>query len=285
MDTRFLESLIVVAETGSIAAAARQQGLTAAGVSQRIRVLEAELGVGLLNRSAHAALPTDACLRLLPAAKSLVNDANDLSRHIDPSGLSGPFRLGAVSTGLLDYAPVVNEMLQEKAPGAELTIRPGTSAALYQDLLEGTLDAVITVAAPFELPKSVKSTVIASQPVLHVAPPRSASSADRSALPWIVYDRRSWGGRKIWEVHGQNISKGRILCELDALETIALMVSQGMGQAYMPVWKRLADQFPDLVLSGTSVNGARDMVFLRSHASGASSLSDLVLKALQTQVA
>lgn len=284
MDTRFLESLLVVAETGSIAAAARQQGLTAAGVSQRIRVLEAQLGVGLLNRSAHAALPTEACLRLLPAARKLVGDAHDLSRHIDPSGLSGPFRLGAVSTCLLDYAPAVNRLFQEEAPKAELTFRPGTSAGLYQELLDGALDAIITVAAPFELPKSLKSTIIASQPVLHAQPP-PAFKSDAAALPWIVYDRASWGGRKIWEVHGREVNQGRILCELDALETIALMVSQGMGQAYLPVWSRLADQFPDLSLSSKVVNSHRDMVFLRPHASGASALTSLVLKALQTQVA
>ncbi|ASP34463.1 LysR family transcriptional regulator [Labrenzia sp. VG12] len=284
MDTRFLESLLVVAETGSIAAAARQQGLTAAGVSQRIRVLEAQLGVGLLNRSAHAALPTDACLRLLPAARKLVNDAHDLSRHIDPTGLSGPFRLGAVSTGLLDCAPAVNRLFQEEAPEAELTFRPGTSAGLYQDLLDGALDAIITVAAPFELPKSLQSTIIATQPVLHAAPP-PAFAPDTAALPWIVYDRASWGGRKIWEVHGREVNQGRILCELDALETIALMVSQGMGQAYIPAWNRLADQFPDLTLSSKAANSHRDMVFLRPHASGASALANLVLKALQTQVA
>ena len=283
MDTRFLESLLAVAETGSIAAAARLQGLTAAAVSQRIRVLESELDTGLLNRSAHAATPTDACLRLLPAARNLVREARQLSSHLDATGLSGPFRLGAVSTGLLDYAPAVNRLLQQQAPQAELIIRPGTSESLYRDLLAGTIDAAITVAPPFALPKSLRCTGIASQPILHVVPP-SEPNEGTPTLPWIVYDRTSWGGRTLWQAHGQEIAQGRILCELDALETIALMVSEGMGQAYLPVWRRLRDQFPDLVFSEPAQPCQRDMVFLRPHASTATGLANLVLKALQTQV-
>ena len=36
MDSRFLESLVAVVEEGSIAAAARAQGITPAAISQRI---------------------------------------------------------------------------------------------------------------------------------------------------------------------------------------------------------------------------------------------------------
>ena len=43
MDTRFLESLVTVAECGSLAEAARRLNLTPAGVAQRIRALESEM--------------------------------------------------------------------------------------------------------------------------------------------------------------------------------------------------------------------------------------------------
>jgi DNA-binding transcriptional LysR family regulator len=43
MDTRFLESLVTVADSGSIAEAARRLNLTPAGVTQRIRALENEI--------------------------------------------------------------------------------------------------------------------------------------------------------------------------------------------------------------------------------------------------
>ena len=64
MDIRYLESLISVAEQGSIASAARAQNLTPAAVGQRIALLEKHFGTDLLNRNAHRAIPTEACLRL-----------------------------------------------------------------------------------------------------------------------------------------------------------------------------------------------------------------------------
>lgn len=283
MDTRFLESLLAVAETGSIAAAARQQGLTAAAVSQRIRVLEAEFGEALLNRSAHAAAPTEACMRLLPGARKLVQDAQQLASRIDPAGLSGPYRLGAVSTALLDYAPDVIRLFRERAPDAVLTIRPGTSETLHQDLLAGTLDGAVTVAAPFRLQKSLAVTTLAEQPIVHVLPPAGAVSG-AGTLPWIVYDRTSWGGRRIFEIFEQDLSNGHILCELDAPETIAMMVSEGIGQALLPRWRRLGDQYPDLRLKEPDLSAHRAMVFLRPHASATARLSDLVASRLQSGV-
>jgi DNA-binding transcriptional LysR family regulator len=44
MDSRFLESFVMVIDSGSIAEAARRLNITAAGVAQRIRSLEADIG-------------------------------------------------------------------------------------------------------------------------------------------------------------------------------------------------------------------------------------------------
>ncbi|WP_269585676.1 LysR family transcriptional regulator [Roseibium sp. Sym1] len=281
MDTRFLESLLAVAETGSIAAAARQQGLTAAAISQRIRVLEVEFGTELLNRSAHAATPTEACLRLLPAASRLVRDAGRLAGHIDPEGLGGPFRLGAISTALLDHAPAVIRAFRRHAPKAVLTVRPGTSESLYDELLAGNLDAAITVAAPFALPREVRSETLALQPVVHVVPKGAFEApGDAEALPWIVYDRASWGGRGIWEEHGRWMSAGHILCELDALETIAVMVSQGSGQAVLPLWHGLEKDEAGFSVRRLDPVVNRRVVFLQQRTGAAKALARLALSAL-----
>jgi hypothetical protein len=49
MDIRCFESLIIVAELGSIARAARAQNLTAAAVGQRIAILEQHYDTELLS--------------------------------------------------------------------------------------------------------------------------------------------------------------------------------------------------------------------------------------------
>jgi DNA-binding transcriptional LysR family regulator len=286
LDTRFLQSLIAVVETGSIAGAARLQGLTAAAVSQRIRVLENELNCTLLKRSAQAAVPTENCLHLLPAARNLVLDAQRLGAHIDPGGLRGPYRLGAISTALLDFIPGLIETFRTIAPDVDLSIRPGTSLGLYEEVLSGNLDAAITVMPPFALPKGVGSRVLIEQPLVHIAPGNWEVSDDHQGgiLPWILYDRLSWGGRMIWELHKSDIGQGRVLCELDALETIALMVTQGSGQAIVPRWGKLNDQQLGLKITPLPGKATRRIVFLQMQTSVTPVLGDLAFDALRVPV-
>ncbi|MES0812050.1 LysR family transcriptional regulator [Roseibium sp. SCPC15] len=286
MDTRFLQSLIAVVETGSIAGAARLQGLTAAAVSQRIRVLENELNCTLLKRSAQAAVPTENCLHLLPAARNLVRDAQRLGAHIDPGGLRGPYRLGAISTALLDFIPGLIETFRTTAPDVDLSIRPGTSLGLYEEVLSGSLDAAITVMPPFALPKGVAIRVLSEQPLVHIAPGNPEVSDDHHGdiLPWILYDRLSWGGRMIWDLHKSVIGQDRVLCELDALETIALMVTQGSGQAIVPRWGKLNDQQLGLRITPLPGKATRRIVFLQLQTSVTPVLSDLAFDALRVPV-
>ena len=70
MDTRFLESLVTVADCGSIAEAARRLNLTPAGIAQRVRALESEIGARLLFRSGRSVQPTPAGVAILDRARS-----------------------------------------------------------------------------------------------------------------------------------------------------------------------------------------------------------------------
>lgn len=247
LDTRFLASLIAVIDCGSIAGAARLQNLSAAAVSQRIRVLEQEIGCELLIRTAHAASPTADCLQLLPAAKELVQSAERLLSAVDPNGLSGRFRLGAISTALFDYIPAIIKTLERDAPKAELVVRPGSSSDLYNLLEGGEIDAALLVSPSFETSKRYIKRSIAKQSFAQILPPDlKPESSEQKKLPWIVYDRSSWGGRIAANEIDQAMGEGRVLCELDSPETIALMVEQGIGQSILPVWPALQRHHPRL---------------------------------------
>ena len=238
MDTRYLKSLITVVECGSIAHAARVEGLTAAAISQRILALERQLGFELLSRVGHAAKPTQACLGLLPRAKHIVREIALLAGDADEGGLTGQLRIGAISTVLTGLLPGALRALTELAPGLTPVIVPGTSRALYQSLLSGEIDAAILVVPPFELPKALQAVSLRKEPLVFLSKEKSSDSipAQLKTQPYIRYDPDSWGGRHAEHYLADNGLLPTPLVDLDALETIAMLVTEGLGVSLVPYW-------------------------------------------------
>ena len=238
MDTRYLKSLITVVECGSIAHAARAEGLTAAAISQRIVALERQLGIELLSRLGHAAKPSEACLALLPRAKRIVREVALLAGDADGGGLTGELRVGAISTVLTGLLPAALRTLTERAPHLKLVIVPGTSRSLYQALLSGELDTALLVAPPFELPKALHSQLLRKEPLVLLSKGKPSGSilSQLHTHPYIRYDPHAWGGRHAQRYLADNGLTPTPLVDLDALETIAMLVSEGVGVSLVPHW-------------------------------------------------
>lgn len=238
MDTRYLKSLITVVECGSIAHAARIEGLTAAAISQRILALERQLGFELLSRVGHAAKPSQACLGLLPRARRIVREVALLAGDADGAGLTGQLRIGAISTVLTGLMPEALRALTVSAPGLTPVIVPGTSRSLYQALLSGEVDAAILVAPPFELPKALQAVSLRKEPLVFLSKEKSSISipAQLMSQPYIRYDPDAWGGRYAEQYLADQGLKPTPMVDLDALETIAMLVTGGMGVSLVPYW-------------------------------------------------
>lgn len=238
MDTRYLKSLITVVECGSIAHAARIEGLTAAAISQRILALERQLGFELLSRVGHAAKPSQACLGLLPRARRIVREVALLAGDADGAGLTGQLRIGAISTVLTGLMPEALRALTVSAPGLTPVIVPGTSRSLYQALLSGEVDAAILVAPPFELPKALQAMSLRKEPLVFLSKEKSSISipAQLMSQPYIRYDPDAWGGRYAEQYLADQGLKPTPMVDLDALETIAMLVTGGMGVSLVPYW-------------------------------------------------
>lgn len=229
-------------ETGSIAAAARREKLTAAAISQRVQALERELGCDLLARAAHAARPTEACLALLPRARRLIREAALLKDDIAGGGLRGALTVGAISTVLTGLMPEALDTLGHAAPELRLQLVPGSSLQLYEMLMRGALDAAVLVAPPFALPKGVVGPALRSEPLVLLSRARVAPGDVDAAIlaaPFIRYDPASWGGRLAADYLAARALHPEVRCDLDALETIVLLVARGMGHALVPAWPGL----------------------------------------------
>jgi DNA-binding transcriptional LysR family regulator len=241
LDTRYLKSLISVVESGSIAEAARLEGLTAAAISQRIQALERALGVELLSRAGHAAVPTIACRTLLPRARRIVGEMGRLAGDADPAGLTGSFRIGSISTALTGLLTSALRQLTQNAPRLQPVVVPGTARTLYRALQEGELDAAIVVAPPFPVPKSLDALLLRREPLLLIsqADPGTDIAAAVRRGPYIRYDPDSWGGQHAERYLSDHGGAPAALYDLDALEAIALLVGDGVGVSLVPDWSGL----------------------------------------------
>lgn len=137
-----LRTLVVIAELGSFAKAARALSLAPPTVSLHIADLEARIGAPLLSRKRGQVHPTAIGETLIERARRLLEDASqaldDVQRQVQ--GLAGRVRLGA-STGALAYLlPQVLEVLGKRHPGIDVQVAVLTSRQSLVRLVEGSLD-------------------------------------------------------------------------------------------------------------------------------------------------
>lgn len=267
MDVRFLRSLVAVIETGSIAAAARRENRSAAAISQRVKALERTLGCTLLMRTAHAAWPSDQCLLLLPRIQAVIEQARQLQELLSQDELSGEINIGAISTALTGVLPGLIERLTVSAPKLRLKITPGDSRSLYEKLLNQELDAAILVRPPFQPPKALSMTLLRAEPLILIAPAEWGAQSLAALLrecPFIRYDARSWGGQIAQRFLDEQSFEPEVLCELDALETILMLVAQGMGVSLVPQWAGMPCNGIRVLPAGDRLCYAREMVFMYS---------------------
>ena len=267
MDVRFLRSLVAVIEAGSIAAAARRENRTAAAISQRIKALERTLGCTLLMRSAHGACASDQCLLLLPKIQAVIEQARELQEDLSQDGLSGEIKIGAISTALTGVLPEAIERMALSAPRLRLKITPGDSRSLYERLLTQELDAVILVRPPFQPPKALTATLLRVEPLILIAPTEWGTRTLEALLreqSLIRYDARSWGGQIAQRYLEDQSFDPQVLCELDALETIAILVAQGMGVSLVPQWAGMLCSGLSVLPVDDAPRYARDLVVMHS---------------------
>ena len=105
-----------IIEKGSLAAAGRELGLSAASVSERLVALEKYYGAALLNRTTRAISLTDEGRLLVQGARRLLAEADELEAliRLGVEKISGPIRLSApIDLGRSTLVPILDAFLAE----------------------------------------------------------------------------------------------------------------------------------------------------------------------------
>jgi len=233
-----LKNFLAITRHKSVAAAAREIGLTAAAAGQQLQQLEKEIGLELFDR-------TKRSLSLNAHGRSLIEPIQEIVARYEALGsnlksdLSGTIVLGAlVSTLMGAFGKTLNE-LKQSFPSLEVKLIAGLSSDFLDQVLNGTLDAAIVTESPYALPQNVQWTELYKEPMILISPASSskrksnASHAD-SKLPFIRFERNTWTGHLVDQTIKANKLSIQKDMELNSVEAIIELVRQGLGYSIVP---------------------------------------------------
>jgi len=236
---RELTTLVAVARHGTFAAAGEQIGLTQSAVSAQMQRLEASLGHPLFDRTGRSATLNDAGREALALAEEiLVLLARLQDRHAVSPQAAGSVSVGAIASVQTSFLADALAAFRGARSGWKVRVVPGVSLSLLGQVDAGELDYAVIIRPPFALPAELDSHTLAKEPFVLLAPRAFARHTWRDALvglPFIRYDRRSFGGGQVDRFLRRMRIEVDDAIELDELQGIVQLVARGLGAALLPL--------------------------------------------------
>ncbi|MFS2164466.1 LysR substrate-binding domain-containing protein [Variovorax sp. Varisp62] len=237
METAYLQSFLLVVESGSMSEAARRLDLTPGAVAQQIRALERELAAPLLARAGRTVQPTEAGHRLVQRARTLLRDVSDIKAMLGSEAASGELVIGTINTAIHSLLPDILARFVKTHPGVKVFLQSGTTATLYKAMQQGELDAAVCLYPSFALAKTFDWALLREEPLVLLAPSRLARRDPHELLrtsPLIRYDRNLGGGKQADRYLRAAGIVPQERFELSSLLAIAMMVDRGLGVSIVP---------------------------------------------------
>ncbi|KZN12182.1 LysR family transcriptional regulator [Marinomonas sp. TW1] len=242
LDIAELLTFIKVAETHSFSDAATRLFVTQPAISKRIAALESNLGVKLFDRIGRQVQLTEAGMRLLPKAKKMAEDLEDIKRSmtLQMQDVSGELRLSTSHHVGLHRLPDSLKRFQQDYPSAQLEIEFTQSEEAYQHVLKGHAElAVITLSNKEN--NLLESIPIWSDPLTCVVSkdhPLShldkISLVDLAQYPCVLPNKNTFTRQIAEQVFGKQGLKPQVRMNTNNLETLAMLVSIGWGWSLLP---------------------------------------------------
>jgi len=235
-----LRTLVVIAELGSFAEAARVLHLAPPTVSLHIADLESRVGAALLSRKRGQVRPSAIGETLVAYARQLLTNAEQALEDVrrQAEGLGGRVRLGASTAAIANLLPQALGKLAAEHPGIDVQIAVLTSQETLGRLADESLDVGI-VALPqapirgLSIERWRRDPVVALMPASWQCPARITPQW-LAAKPLILNDSSTRLARLTteWFVAAGQHPVPRI--QLNYADAIRSLVAAGYGAALLP---------------------------------------------------
>lgn len=236
MDPTALATFAAVARRGSVSAAALELHTVQSNVTNRLKQLEADLGVSLFLRHSRGMALTDAGTRLLGYAQRLADLSDEALSAVRDDGLvRGSLRIGSMETTAAVRLPGVLGRFHRAHPDVQLEVRTGPTADLLEQVLAHRLDTAL-VAGPVDHPDLLAEPVFREELVLVSASDAGEPEAQlRDGGLTVIVFRQGCSYRQRLEAHfaASGWLPFRRL-EFGTLEGILGCVGAGVGVSVLP---------------------------------------------------
>jgi DNA-binding transcriptional LysR family regulator len=184
-DTDQLRTFVMVADSGTLSAAAPRLFLSQSSVSEQLRKLEERAGVPLLTRGRHGAQPTPAGQRLLAHARRILA-LNELAlQELRGHALEGELRLAVTDYFRPGEIAGMLRGLRERYPYLRLHVTVMKSAAIDAAVEMDAFDIGLSMRLPGTRGAGARGTVLRREPLAWVAAPAEADSLP-ATLPLVL---------------------------------------------------------------------------------------------------
>ncbi len=242
---RELETFVAIADFGTFAAAGEAVGLTQSAISLQIKSLESVLDAELFDRSKRPPIMNARGQKLVRQARDILNQCRSLKDAAHDSPIGGALHIGVIPTVMSGVLPQTLATLRKSHPQLRIKLVSGLSSQLVAEVNKGRLDAAI-ISEPAQLGRGMSWHAFAEEPLVLIAPHDAEGISDRDILaryPFIQFLPETYAGQQIYALLQDRGIRVNPLMKLDSLESIAQMVSSGLGVSIVPQ-RTITQPFP-----------------------------------------
>lgn len=236
-----VQTLVAIADLGTLAAAARALHLAPPTVSLHISELESRLGATLLHRGRRQASLTPAGEALVQGGRQLLADADQVAEQVRrrAQGLQGVVRLSTTAGVSSELLPRVLALLARNASGVDLKLDVLSSAEAMARLEAGALDLGL-VALPQAASTQVQVSRWRRDPMKAFIPadweaPKKITPQWLATRAWIAFGPATQMYRLTAAWFADAGLNPRPRLELNHPQAIKRMVAAGYGVAVLPL--------------------------------------------------
>jgi DNA-binding transcriptional LysR family regulator len=240
VDFKNLETFIWVVTLGSFRGAANKLNTTQPAISQRIALLESELGVQLLQRDRRKVSPTSEGREMLLYAEKLIGLRSEMIAAVgDPSAMRGVLRLGVSETIVHTLLSRLIKSVDNLYPNLSIEVEVDISRNLRSRLLAQEIDLALLLG-PLAEP-DIENLILCDYPNGFLASPAlklgkaPLSLHDLARHPIITFGRRTQPYETVKSLFNRPDMPTTKIHASASLATIVHMALEGLGVAVIPM--------------------------------------------------